>query len=391
MIRNPRWLMVILILAPLAAGADCLVRGTGDLGLVIERSAGSVLVVDRTARKRLFRVEGLGDVSHASVVYSPDERYGFVFGRDGGLTKVDLLCGRVVKRVVQAGNSVGGAISQDGRLVAVSNYEPGGVRVFDARTLELVADLPAKGPAGQGGKVVGLVDAPGGRFVYSVFDSDAIHIVRFDGDAPRVQVIENVGRQPYDALITPDGRYYIAGLFGEDGLALVDLWHPEKGARKILAGYGRGEKKLPVYKMPHLEGWAVAGNLAFLPAVGRHEVLVVDMNTWEEKGRIAVAGQPVFVEARPDGRQVWVNFAIPDNGKVQVIDAESLRVVKTLEPGRAILHMEFAPRGEVVWLSARDDDRVLVYDTATFQVLGRLDAVKPSGIFFTWRADHIGL
>ena len=47
-------------------------------------------------------------------------------------------------RIVQAGNSIGGAISDDGRLVAVSNYEPGGVRVFDADTLELVADIPRR-------------------------------------------------------------------------------------------------------------------------------------------------------------------------------------------------------------------------------------------------------
>ncbi len=392
MTRRLGWLLGGLLLVPPNAGAECLLRGTGDLGVVIERSAGSVLVVDRTARKRLFRIQGLGDVSHASVVYSPDERYAFVFGRDGGLTKVDLLCGTIVKRVVQAGNSVGGAISQSGRLVAVSNYEPGGVRVFDAATLAPVADLPTRTPEGGNAKVVGLVDAPGERFVYSVFDTDEIHIADFSGGGtPRIQVIRNIGRQPYDALITPDGRYYIAGLFGEDGLALVDLWHPEQGARRILQGYGRGEKKLPVYKMPHLEGWTVAGHYAFLPAVGRHEVLVLDMDTWREKARIAVAGQPVFVEARPDGRQIWVNFAIPDNGKVQVIDAETFRIVKTLEPGRAVLHMEFAPRGEVVWLSARDDDQVVVYDTQTLRVLTTLEAAKPSGIFFTWRADHIGL
>ena len=30
-----------------------------------------------------------------------------------------------------------------------------------------------------------------------------------------------------------------------------------------LPDYGKGEQKLPVYKMPHLEGWAVAGDLAF--------------------------------------------------------------------------------------------------------------------------------
>jgi len=65
--------------------------------------------------------------------------------------------------------------------------------------------------------------------------------------------------------------------------------------------------------MPHLEGRAVASDRAFVPAVGHHAVLVIDMQTWAELGRIPVAGQPVFVMARPDGRQVWINFALPDN------------------------------------------------------------------------------
>ncbi|MEJ1715110.1 cytochrome D1 domain-containing protein, partial [Escherichia coli] len=80
---------------------------------------------------------------HASIVFDRSERFGFVFGRDGGLTKVDLLGASIVKRVVQGGNAIGGAISDDGKLVAVSNYAPGGVRVFDAETLEMVADVPA--------------------------------------------------------------------------------------------------------------------------------------------------------------------------------------------------------------------------------------------------------
>ncbi|RMF04897.1 MAG: protein nirF, partial [Alphaproteobacteria bacterium] len=64
-------------------------RGTGDLALVIERASGSVLIADTTAHEIVQRVEGLGDLSHASAVYSRDERHAFVFGRDGGLTKVD--------------------------------------------------------------------------------------------------------------------------------------------------------------------------------------------------------------------------------------------------------------------------------------------------------------
>jgi protein NirF len=380
-------------LLAMSLGACTQLRGSGDLGIVVERAAGSVLVVETTDRRRLARVEGLGDLSHASAVYSRDQRYAYVFGRDGGLTKVDVLEGRIDKRIVQAGNSIGGAISQDGTLVAVSNYEPGGVRIFDARSLAPVAEIPAVfDDAGTRSKVVGLVDAPGQRFVFSLYDADEIWIADLSTPSqPRVQKFTDVGRAPYDAMITPQGRYYVAGLFGEDGLALLDLWHPEKGTRRIMQNYGRGEKSLPVYKMPHMEGWAMAGDLAFLPAVGRHEVLVIDRNSWQERARIPVHGQPIFVMARPDGREVWVNFALPDNDTIQIIDVQSLSVIKALTPGKAVLHMEFTPRGEQVWVSVRDEDRVDVYDTASYERLATLSADKPSGIFLAARAHRIGL
>ncbi|HEX9703610.1 MAG TPA: cytochrome D1 domain-containing protein, partial [Rhodospirillales bacterium] len=265
--------LAMTIAAPGQAVPDGL-RGTGDLGLVVERAAGGVQIIDTTRRSTLATVEGLGDLSHASAVFSRDARYAFVFGRDGGLSKIDLLSGAMVGRVVQAGNSIGGAISQDGSLVAVSNYKPGGIKVFDSRTLAPVADIPAIGGNGQLSKVVGLVDAPGQRFVFTLYDAGEIWIADMtDPKAPVITKFRNIGALPYDALITGDGRYYIAGLFGEDGLAKLDLWHPEKGVTRILDGYGRGEEKLPVYKMPHLEGWARAGESIFLPAVGRHEVL----------------------------------------------------------------------------------------------------------------------
>ncbi|MBF0358729.1 MAG: protein nirF [Magnetococcales bacterium] len=367
-------------------------RRVGDMGVVIERASGSIKVVENSSNSVVGHVKELGDLSHASVVYSRDGRYAFLFGRDGGLSKVDILTGRLVKRVIQAGNSIGGAISQDGRLVAVSNYTPGGVRIFDSITLELVADIPAVGADGNLSKVVGLVDAPGQKFLFSLFDAGEIWLADLtDVQNPKITRFTDIGDKPYDALISPDGRFYIAGLFGEDGLSLLDLWYPEKGVKKILSGYGRGKKKLPVYKMPHLEGWAMAGGLAFLPAIGQHEILVVDTNNWLEKTRIPVHSQPVFAMGRPDGRQIWVNFAYPDNDTIMVIDVPSLKVVKTLKPGKGVMHMEFTPRGENVWISVRDSDRVEVYHTGSFEKLATMKAEKPSGIFFSSRAHKIGL
>ena len=95
--------------------------------------------------------------------------------------------------------------------------------------------------------------------------------------------------------------------------------------------------------------------------------------------------------ARPDGRQVWVNFAFPDNAHLQVIDVKDLQITKSLNPGKAVLHMEFTPRGENIWVSVRDDNRVVIYDTSSFKETARLPANKPSGIFFSSRANKMGL
>lgn len=380
--------LALVFVAP--AAADDL-RGTGDLGIIIERAAGSVAIVDTSKRRALGRVQGLGDLSHASAVFSRDQRYAYIFGRDGGLTKIDILLATAVKRVIQGGNAIGGAISDDGSLIAVSNYEPGGVRIFDAGTLAQVADIPAIGANGKPSKTVGLVDLPGRRFAYTLYDAGEIWIADLSkGNEPRLTKLTNVGKLPYDGNVTTDGRHYLAGLFGEDGVVHVDMWQEPLQARRILDGYGRGEEKLPVYKMPHLEGWAAAGSVMLIPAVGRHELLALDARTFKEIGRVPTYGQPVFAVSRPDGRYVWVNFAHPLNDTIDVVDTLTLKVVHRFKPGPAVLHMEFTPRGHEVWVSIRDEDRVDIFDSATFAKKGEVAAQKPSGIFFTARATRIG-
>lgn len=360
-------------------------RGTGDLGVVIERATGSVLVIDQSEHASLGRVEGFGDLSHASLVFSADERYAYIFGRDGGLTKLDLLTRQIVKRVLQAGNSIGGAISDDGKLIAVANYEPGGVNIFDAETLEQVAAIPA------GGKALGLEDAPGRKFLFSVWDTGETKIIDMSGAEPKVTTFAHVGKEPYDALVTEDGRTYIVGLFGEDGLDAIDLWAEHPAPRRILPNYGRNKEEMPVYKMPHLEGWAGAGEQIVLPAVHHPEVLWIDSHTLAQTGRTEVHGQPVFAMARPGGRQVWVNFAHPLNDTIQVIDSMSHKVTAEFTPGPAVLHMEFTARGTEAWVSVRDADKVVIYDAETLKPIGEIAAKSPSGIFFTARAHRMGL
>ena len=374
------------------AGEACApMRGTGDLGLIIERATGSVLIVDVGAHKTLSRIEGLGDLSHATAVFGPSERYAYVFGRDGGLTKVDMLACRIEKRVIQAGNAIGGAISDDGALIVASNYTPGGIKVFDANDLGELASVPAIGANGKPSKTVGLVDLPGRRFAYALYDADEIWIADFSaGMSPALTKFTNVGRLPYDANVTSDARHYLAGLFGEDGFAHVDLWADKPEVTRVISGYNAGREKLPIYKMPHLEGWGQSGSTLVLPAAGQHEVLLLNLETMREEARIPAHSQPVFCVARPDGREVWINFAHPHNNTVQVLDVFTRKIVHTFQPGPAVLHLEFTPRGHEVWISVRDADRIDIYDVRTRTKKAEIAGVKPSGIFFTARAHRLG-
>ncbi|MCT8329567.1 cytochrome D1 domain-containing protein [Albidovulum sediminis] len=377
-------LTLALVTASPALALDGL-RATGDLGVVIERATGSVLIVDRSDRAAIGRIDGLGDLSHAALTYSPDERFAYVFGRDGGLTKIDILAQKIVKRIVQGGNSIGGAISDDGRLVAVSNYEPGGVKVFDAETLEQIADIPA------GAKTIGLVDVPGRRFAWTTWETGEAFLADFSGPEMVVNKLGDVGKNPFDAVLTEDAHTYLIGLFGEKGVTAIDLWDEVPKPVRFLQDYGKTEDDLPVYKMPHLQGWAFTEGQYVLPAVGRHELLWVDSESLEEVARTPVHGQPVFIVEQPASPYVWVNFATPLNDTVQVVDSRTHEVVQTLTPGAAVLHMEFAPRGAEVWISARDDNTVAIYDTRTFERVGEIAAESPSGIFFTARAHRTGL
>ena len=375
--------LTLTLASPVWAGEPCC--ATGDLGLVIERATGSVLVVDRSDRAAIGRIEGLGDLSHAALTYSPDERYAFVFGRDGGLTKIDMLTRTIAKRIVQGGNSIGGAISDDGKLIAVSNYEPGGVKVFDAETLDQIADIPASA------KTIGLVDVPGRRFAWATWETGEAFMADFSGPEMKLTKLGDVGANPFDAVLTEDASTYLIGLFGEKGVTAIDMWDEAPEPVRFLRDYGKTEDDLPVYKMPHLQGWAFTEGQYVLPAVGQHELLWVDRESLQEVARTPTHGQPVFIIAQPASPYVWVNFATPLNDTVQVIDSRTHEVVRTLTPGAAILHMEFAPRGAEVWISARDDNKVAIYDTRSFERVGEIEADSPSGIFFTARAHRTGL
>jgi protein NirF len=206
---------------------------------------------------------------------------------------------------------------------------------------------------------------------------------------PVIRKFTDVGKTPYDALISPDGRYYLAGFLDSNWMGLLDTWKLERVA-PILAEQGKGPE-VPLWKIPHLKGWALTGRLAFLPALKREVALVYSSLDWTPLTPIPISGTALYTVVRPDGRQVWVDIIGKNGDLIDVIDVDSMKVVKTLNPGPGATHPQFTPKGEAAYVSLMDGGKVVVYDTATFKVLKEFPADHPSGIFFTNRAHKFGM
>ena len=385
--------MIILSLLPLSS-IDAGEWGTGALMVIIERENSSVLVVDSLRHEILGRITDLGVLHHATISFSHDAHYAYLVTRDGWLNKLDLLTLKCVARLKVGESSIGLAVTQDNKYIAVSNYQPGEVKIVDAEKFTIVHTVSAyKEVEGKEvpSRTLGLVDAPGNLLIFSLMDGDGIWVL--DANLPDFPIIKkfwNIGRMPYDALLTPDGRYYIVGLYHSDHLARLDTWTLDQVEEISLQEPFEKSPQIGVKKVPHL-AWAIAGNLLFAPVVGEERLAVYEVGSWKLLKSLDLAGTPMFTMPSPDARYVWVNFAGTNHRFLQVIDTLKLEVVKTLEIGDRVFHMAFTPKGKHIYVSCYKENKVIVLDTRTFQKIAEIPVLNPSGIFSTVRAHILGL
>ena len=297
---------------------------------------------------------------------------------------------------MQAGNSIGGAIRQDGRVVAAQNYTPGGVKVFDARTLELLADIRATPGAdgepskrGRPGRC-----CPGGGSSLSLFDAGEIWVI--DLSNPRAPKVDEASRTSASSPTTGWSRPTAASTSPAcsartaSRCSTCGIREPRRAAhpRPATAGARRSCRST---RCRTCAAGRSPGGYAYLPAIGRHEVLVVDTRELAGGGRMPVAGQPVFVMARPDGA--------PGLGQLRV--ARTTAACRSSTPRRARWCRRWSrARRCCTWSSRRAARRcgsARATTTASssttprrFATLATLAADSPSGIFFTARAARMG-
>jgi protein NirF len=205
--------------------------------------------------------------------------------------------------------------------------------------------------------------------------------------------IEQHEGQAYDAMITPDGRFYVVGKLGSDRVAILDLSKPEAGVREVsLADPSLPTEKSSPKKLPHMASWAVAGDRIFVPLVGEKRMAILDKNTFAFRQSLPVRGHPVYAVRSPTEREIWLSYSGEnDDAWIDVIDVETLQVTHSIRAGRRVYHLDFTPRGSHVIATANADEQLVLIDAVRYEIVDRHPLRSPSGIFGPWRAFRIGL
>lgn len=318
--------------------------------------------------------------------FSPShERWGYLKSDDGHVYKIDLYTLQIVRQAKVGLTGTGIALSKDGKWLALSSFVPNSMVILKADTLEPVKYIALEGedPDGNfiksaGGPIIG--SRINNKFALTLRQAGQIWII--DPDKPDMPVtkLAKVGRMLHDTFLTPDGRYSMVASYDDNKYVAIDL-KDDKVVRDIPAGC-----------QPHAGSGAVTEvngrMLAFGTNMGTCKLGSV-VTAWDVKDfsvvkQIPVAGATESPAAHPNAPYVAVDIIDKDKRAswIQLIDKNTLSVVKTLEVGGHAFFPNYNRTGDYLYVSSGYwGDRLKIYDSRSLELVAEHKMESPSGIF----------
>jgi mono/diheme cytochrome c family protein len=345
-----------------------------NLFMVVEAGDHHITVLDGDRFEPIYRFP-THYALHGGVKFSPDGRYAYLASRDGWITKFDIYNLKTVAEIRAGINTRNVAVSGDGATVMVANYLPETLVALDAADLSLIKVIPVRDASGHKSRVSAVYQAaPRGSFVAALKDIPELwELTAAAPDFPLRRV--HLERPLDDFFFDQDYRLVIGADRAQQGGQVVDLDSGRQVARLALNG------------MPHLGSgitWQYQGRpVLATPNLGRGEITVIDMRSWQVIRRIPMPGPGFFLRSHENTPYAWADvFSGPDRDAMVVLDKRTLEPVKELRPapGKTSAHVEFTRDGRFALVSIWEmDGALVVYDATTLQEVKRIPMRKPSG------------
>jgi DNA-binding beta-propeller fold protein YncE len=372
-----------------------------NLFVLVEQGDHHASILDGDRLERLARFPTHPAV-HGGPKFSPDGRFVHFVSRDGWVLRYDLWSLERVAEVRAGINARNIAISGDGRVLVVANYLPHTLVFLEAESLRPLKVVEVTDRKKSKSSRVSAVYAapPRNSFVVALKDIAELWEIDWRPDAPPVfegfvhshekgmvealpsssgpfpvRRIDELLEPMDDFVFDPSWRHVVGSSRDGTKLRVVDL-----DLRRVIA-------EVPSAGLPHLGAgitWEREGRrlLAF-PNLREASLTVLDTRDWRVVKRIETLGPGFFLRSHEASRFAWLDASLGrKRDTVQVIDKQTLEIVKTVTPVPGVLaaHTEFDRYGRYVLLSVGErNGAVLVYDAATLEEVKRIPADKPSG------------
>ena len=346
---------------------------TTDKIFVVERESESLAVIENGLPKG--HMKHMHNMNHGVVKFYGKD--GYVISRDGYIVKFDPEKEVILKEHKTSDSAIGFVIND--YYVAVANYDKKSVDILDR-------DLNPLESFSTGSKNVGI-KIYNDYLIFSQMDNDKITVLRDTNHGKKIPHFEiykefdNVGVMPFDAMIKEN--YYIAGFFQSPFFGVVDLDTMTYKKIDILLG-----NRKPVLKVPHFGFWSISNGNVFIPAVGDNKVLVYTPD-FKFVTAIETEGLPVFTTLSPDEKYLAVTFSGKKFPVIQIIDTQTLKVIKRFEFDGKVLHVRWSKQRPNLYISVNDANKVAVINTKGWWLNREIFQIqKPSGIFIYEKAKQ---
>ena len=244
---------------------------------------------------------------------------------EGTVSLVSIGEARELTRVAGLHEPHNMTFSPDGRLLYVGNLGANFVSVIDTAAGLVVAEIPV-GPAkavasaaADGTEYQGIINVtrtPDGRLGFAAYgEGDVMAVIDLRTRA-KIKTLA-LGALPWRAYTTADGRFMIVPNNGDQTVSVFSTASLEEVARLEGAADMTGVNT----------GWFET--TAFVISRGDDKAVVLDLETMERVGEIALPSAPETGVTTPDGTKLYV--ALSGSDRVAVIDVRARKLIKMIE------------------------------------------------------------
>ena len=296
---------LLLCLAALSARAE--------IAVVLNSGEGSISLLDTVAMREIKRFY-IGKEPH-HLMATPDDQYLIVANAvSNELVFLDPKSGEIKRRLGNISDPYQIGFSPDRKWFVSISLRLDRIDIYNGSDFSLVKRIALpKTPSHL------AFNAASSLVFITLQESNEIAAIDLATQTVLWKIA--VGKQPAGIWMTPDDKYLISGMTGDDHAEVID-WRERKRVKKIPTGKGA-----------HNFLALGDGRHVFITNRVSSTINLIDQQTLTVVDTLNIPGGPDCLEVTRDGKQLWTTARWAQ--KVAVVDLASKKVIKEIPVGKS--------------------------------------------------------